>query len=268
MPPRDAEVAAGDRLRRDRHRVRELLRHLGAEVTGGRGARPRPPGRGRGDLRLRAQAVREAGDEDPRARRSRRSTAAQRQGDRTIEAGGQTAEIEVERVVLAIGIVGNVENLGLEETGVKVDAGPRRGRRVAAAPASPGSTPSATSPAALARAQGDARGRDLRRAGSRGLNAVHPRWQHPRLHLLQAAGRERRPDREGGQGARPRGQGRPVPLHRQRQGDRARRARGAWSRPCSTPRPASCSAPHDRRRGDRADPGLRDRPPDGRPRRS
>ena len=39
----------------------------------------------------------------------------------TISAGGKESEITVERVVLAIGIVGNVENLGLEGTKVKVE---------------------------------------------------------------------------------------------------------------------------------------------------
>ena len=36
---------------------------------------------------------------------------------------GKTQQIEAERVVLAIGIVGNTENLGLEAVGVKVDRG-------------------------------------------------------------------------------------------------------------------------------------------------
>jgi dihydrolipoamide dehydrogenase len=40
-----------------------------------------------------------------------------------IEAGGVASEIEVERVVLAVGITGNVENLGLEGTDVKVEKG-------------------------------------------------------------------------------------------------------------------------------------------------
>jgi dihydrolipoamide dehydrogenase len=40
-----------------------------------------------------------------------------------IEANGQAAEIEVERVVLAVGITGNVEELGLEGTGVRVEKG-------------------------------------------------------------------------------------------------------------------------------------------------
>ena len=39
----------------------------------------------------------------------------------TLEAGGKTSEITVDRVIMAVGIVGNVENLGLEGTKVKVD---------------------------------------------------------------------------------------------------------------------------------------------------
>jgi len=38
-----------------------------------------------------------------------------------IEGGGQGAEVEVERVILAVGIVGNVEDIGLESTAVKVE---------------------------------------------------------------------------------------------------------------------------------------------------
>jgi dihydrolipoamide dehydrogenase len=39
----------------------------------------------------------------------------------TIESGGKSQEITVDRVILAVGIVGNVENLGLEGTKVKVE---------------------------------------------------------------------------------------------------------------------------------------------------
>lgn len=39
----------------------------------------------------------------------------------TLEAGGKTTEITVDRVILAVGIVGNTENLGLEGTKVKVE---------------------------------------------------------------------------------------------------------------------------------------------------
>jgi len=39
----------------------------------------------------------------------------------TLEADGKTSEITVDRVILAIGIVGNTENLGLENTKIKVE---------------------------------------------------------------------------------------------------------------------------------------------------
>jgi dihydrolipoamide dehydrogenase len=39
----------------------------------------------------------------------------------TVEAGGKSQDITVDRVILAIGIVGNIENLGLEGTKVKVE---------------------------------------------------------------------------------------------------------------------------------------------------
>jgi dihydrolipoamide dehydrogenase len=38
-----------------------------------------------------------------------------------IEGGGQGAEVKVERVILAVGITGNVEDIGLENTGVRVE---------------------------------------------------------------------------------------------------------------------------------------------------
>ncbi|HEX7006238.1 MAG TPA: dihydrolipoyl dehydrogenase [Alphaproteobacteria bacterium] len=41
----------------------------------------------------------------------------------TIDAGGKTSEQSFERVILAIGITGNVENIGLEGTKVKVEKG-------------------------------------------------------------------------------------------------------------------------------------------------
>ncbi len=39
----------------------------------------------------------------------------------TIESGGKTQEITVDRVISAVGIVGNVEDIGIEGTGVKVE---------------------------------------------------------------------------------------------------------------------------------------------------
>ncbi|CEG07935.1 Dihydrolipoyl dehydrogenase [Afipia felis] len=41
----------------------------------------------------------------------------------TIEAGSKTEQITAERVISAVGVVGNIENLGLEKLGVKTDRG-------------------------------------------------------------------------------------------------------------------------------------------------
>jgi dihydrolipoamide dehydrogenase len=50
-------------------------------------------------------------------KRGRNSVTAQ------IEAGGKVFEVTAERVILAVGIVGNVEGIGLEGTGIKVERG-------------------------------------------------------------------------------------------------------------------------------------------------
>src|SRR5262249_53363326 len=39
----------------------------------------------------------------------------------TLQTGDKTTEVMVERAILAVGIVGNVENIGLEKTKAKVD---------------------------------------------------------------------------------------------------------------------------------------------------
>ena len=41
----------------------------------------------------------------------------------TIEAGGTQSEITVDRVISAVGVVGNIEDLGLEALGVKIERG-------------------------------------------------------------------------------------------------------------------------------------------------
>ncbi len=41
----------------------------------------------------------------------------------TVEAGGKSTDIKVDRVILAVGIVGNVEDIGLEGSKIKVDRG-------------------------------------------------------------------------------------------------------------------------------------------------
>ncbi len=57
---------------------------------------------------------------------SAKVTKLDRKADRvvaTIEEGGKTQTLEVKRVISAVGVVGNIENLGLEKLGVKTDRG-------------------------------------------------------------------------------------------------------------------------------------------------
>ena len=159
-----------------------------------------------------------------------------------IEANGQAQDIRAERVVLAIGITGNVENLGLEGTKVKIEKGHVVTDPVAAHRRARGLRDRRSGRAALARPQGEPRGGGLRRA-DQGAERRPPAGCHqdPGLHLLHAAGGERRPDRARGAGARLRGQGRALPLRRQRQGDRARRDRGPGQDRVRCARPVSCS---------------------------
>ena len=56
---------------------------------------------------------------------------------------GKTETLTVDRVILAMGIVGNVENIGLEAAGIKVGPHPCRRRANMARPASPASGRSA-----------------------------------------------------------------------------------------------------------------------------
>ncbi len=85
----------------------------------------------------------------------------------TVEAGGKSQDITVDRVILAIGIVGNVENLGLEGTKVKVEKSPRGGRRLWRHRRAGRLCHRRPGRPALAGAQGQPRGRDLRREDRR-----------------------------------------------------------------------------------------------------
>ena len=102
--------------------------------------------------------------------------------------------------------------------------------------------------AAVARAQGEPRRRHRRRGDRAGArqqgraSARHRPEEHPRLHLLSPAGRERRPHRSHGERRRAT-RSRSENSRRSATARRSRSARSkASSRPCSTPRPANCSA--------------------------
>jgi dihydrolipoamide dehydrogenase len=120
----DAEIADRHGLGRHRHRIRLLLPHHGRGGDGRRGAAAGHAGRGRGDRRRRAQAVREAGHEDPDLDQGHEGREGREQRDlHARERQGREAEIKAERLISAVGVVGNIENLGLEALGVKTDRG-------------------------------------------------------------------------------------------------------------------------------------------------
>ena len=158
------------------------------------------------------------GLEEGQGRRHRHDRDQGRQDARTLT---------VDRVISAVGVVGNIENLGLEKLGVKTERGIDRRPTAYGRTNVPGIY-----------AIGDVAGPPMlaHKAEHEGVICVeaiagkHPhadgQAEDPRLHLLQPAGRLRRPDREEGQGGGLRHQRRPLPVHRQRQGDRARRAGG------------------------------------------
>ena len=161
----------------------------------------------------------------------------------TIDDGkGGTQTLTVERVISAVGVVGNVENLGLEKLGVKIDRG-----TIVIDGCSTTNVPGIY-------AIGDVAGPPMlaHKAEHEGVICVEAiKGLHsasagqdadPRLHLLPSADRQRRPDR----GRRPRSRGARSRSAASRSSATARRSRSArtrgWSRPSSTPRPGSCSA--------------------------
>ena len=171
--------------------------------------------------------------------------------------GAQT--LTVERVISAVGVVGNTENLGLEKFGVKTERG-----AIVTDGACRTNVPGIY-------AIGDVAGPPLlaHKAEHEGVICVeaikglnpHPmdRRLIPGLHLLLTANRLGRAYRAGGEGTEARHPGRRLPVHRQRQGDRARRRPGPCeSRLRQEDRPAPRRA-YGRRRGHRAHSGLRDR---------
>ena len=173
---------------------------------------------------------------------------------------GSVEKITADRMISAVGVQGNIENLGLEALGVKTD----RGTIVVDGYGN-------TNVAGLY-AIGDVAGPPMLAHKAEheavicvekiaGLPGVHPldKLEDPRLHLLQPASGVGRPDRGQGQGGRLRHPRRPFPLRRQRQGDRARRGPGHGQDDLRQEDRPAARRPYGRRRGDRADPGFRRR---------
>ena len=174
----------------------------------------------------------------------------------TIDDGKKPQTVEFERVISAVGVVGNIEGLGLEKLGVKTDRG-----CVVIDGYGKTNVPGIY-------AIGDVAGPPMlaHKAEHEGvicieaIKGLHPHadGQEPdsRLHLLPSAGRLGRPDRSQGERGRPRNPRRPFPVRRQRQGDRARRGPGPGQGDLrQEDRPVARRA-HGRRRSHRTDPGL------------
>ena len=134
-----------------------------------------------------------------------------------------TQTLSVERVISAVGVVGNIENLGLEKVGVKTDRG-----TIVIDPLNRTNVPGIY-------AIGDVSGPPLlaHKAEHEGvicieaIKGLHPHPMNkstdsPRLHLLHPSDRVRRHYRAGRQGQKTRGSRRPFSIRRQRQGDCAR----------------------------------------------
>jgi pyruvate/2-oxoglutarate dehydrogenase complex dihydrolipoamide dehydrogenase (E3) component len=124
----------------------------------------------------------------------------------TLEAGGKTETLEAERAIVAVGIEANVEGLGLEALGVKID----RGHVVIDADG-------ATNVAGLY-AIGDIAGPPwlAHKASHEAVACVEhiagAGRAHPRLHLFDSPGRLHRRHRGPGQGEGAEDQGRPLPV--------------------------------------------------------
>ncbi len=174
-----------------------------------------------------------------------------------IETGGKTETMEFDTVISAVGIVGNTEGLGLEALGVKVDrthvVTDEFCRTGVDGIYAIGDIAGAPWLAHKASHEGVMVAELI--AGKNDVHPVKPEVDR-RLHLLPAPGRQRRLFRGQGEGAWLRDPGGPFPLHRQRQGHRARRSRRhGQDRLRRQDRRASGRA-HDRGRSDRTDPGL------------
>ena len=122
--------------------------NMGAQGHGRRSAAAHPAGRGRGNFSAFAhKAFEKQGMKILTGAAVKGAKKAADSVTVTVEAGGKSQDITVDRVISAVGIVGNVEGIGLEGTGGQSRSHPCRDRRITAAPASRASTPSAISPA-------------------------------------------------------------------------------------------------------------------------
>ncbi len=204
-----------------------FYRALRRRSDGGRGAAADPARRGRRDLGVRAQAVREAGHQDLH----------RCQGDQARQESRQRHRHHRRRQGRHADAHGRARDLRRRRHRQYRESRPREGGREDRTRCNRGRSAQPHQCArhlrhrrrrrsAAARAQGRARGCHLRRGDQGAQAASHGQAAHSRLHLLRSADRLGRAHRAGGEGEEARGPGRPVPVRRQRQGDRARRGPG------------------------------------------
>ncbi len=173
-----------------------------------------------------------------------------------IDIEGKHATLEAEVAIVAVGIEANVENIGLEALGVKMERG-----HVAT------DAHLATNVPGLY-AIGDVVGAPwlAHKASHEAIHCVEhiagkdgPKLSAPipGLHLRPAAGGQRRPHRGGGDGGRLRDPCRALPVPGERQGDRQRRNGRPGQDGVRRGNRRAAGRAHGRRRGDRDDPRLR-----------
>ena len=198
-----------------------------------------------------------AGVEKPEGRRQGRHGDDQGQGRQGRRAATSAT------VIVAIGIVPNTENIGLETLGVKTDQAAISRPTPMAAPTCQGiwAIGDVTAPPWLAHKashEGVIASRRSRRSSAtrtcirmRSTRSNIPgctycRPQVASVGLTEAKAKEAGYEVKVGK----------FPVHRQRQGDRARRGRGLRQDGVRRQDRRAARRAHDRRRGDRADPGL------------
>ena len=175
----------------------------------------------------------------------------------TIDDGkGKPQTIEVDRVISAVGVVGNIENLGLEKLGVKTDRG-----CVVIDGYGKTNVPGIY-------AIGDVAGPPMlaHKAEHEGvvcveaIKGLHPHAMDKNLipgctycnPQIASVGLTEAKAKEGGR----ENSRRPLPVRRQRQGDRAGRRPGADQGDLRQEDRTATGRAHDRRRGDGVDSGL------------
>ena len=171
---------------------------------------------------------------------------------------GKVEKITADRLISAVGVQGNVEGIGLETLGVKVDRGviATDGYGRTNVPGIYAIGDVAGPPMLAHKAEHEAVICVEFDRGPEGRPRPRPP-ENPRLHLLQPPGRLGRPDGGARQGSRARHPRRPLSLRRQRQGDRSRRGPGSGQDHLRQEDGGAARRPHGRCRGDRTHPGLR-----------